>query len=503
MTRKSIADMAYTILEDNHYPMHYRKITEKILKVKNITAEKPHHAVNALMGVDNRFIKYQRGIWGLIKWKYREANLPYTLTSYCLLNGTIFLTSYLKPYFSWHHNDQNNRTIEITFVDSDGEIITAELNYHEKKISGFKEWFKKKDLEVNDSILIGLVDQNKKIYFILAEKETGHDVAKKDLGDMIYQILNNENNPLTFFQIHSEITRREGENTSLLKSYIENILENDSRFIFTDSEEWSLVDWMDEEDRIYHNLSFADNLEDFVHSLSICFEYFGYKIEQAKAHPKKMFIARAELASKSYSLLISGLPKNHDINTIHSIDWSMMKDEKERMKADTVIMFSENFTIPELINRAGEEGVLLYDLSILDYIIREHYLIPFSMLDFRIVFNPINNPQKNLVNLKRKREKNWDNWFLIKRIVNILQSAKTRNTHIDINLLIEEISHKGNQSGVRNIESARIKRIISILNQEPFGLIELSESGIITLIYPDHLVQEKINNIWQFIMGEY
>ena len=43
MTRKSIADLAYDILEENHHPMHYRRITEKILKIKNIKAEKPHH----------------------------------------------------------------------------------------------------------------------------------------------------------------------------------------------------------------------------------------------------------------------------------------------------------------------------------------------------------------------------------------------------------------------------------------------------------------------------
>ena len=81
MSRKSIADLAYDILEENRRPLHYRKITEEIIKIRDIKAEKPHHDVNALMGVDHRFVRHQRGIWGLLKWKYRDANLPYTLTS--------------------------------------------------------------------------------------------------------------------------------------------------------------------------------------------------------------------------------------------------------------------------------------------------------------------------------------------------------------------------------------------------------------------------------------
>ena len=138
MARKSIVDLAYDVLEENHRPMHYRKIAQEITKIKNIKGENPHHAVNAVMGADRRFIRYQRGIWGLVKWKYREANLPYTLTSYCLLNGTITLTSYLKPYFSWHRDD---RTVEIVFVDSEGKEIKAMLNYRQKIITGFREWF--------------------------------------------------------------------------------------------------------------------------------------------------------------------------------------------------------------------------------------------------------------------------------------------------------------------------------------------------------------------------
>jgi len=93
MHKKSIADLAYDILDKNHRPMHYRKITEELLEIKDLKAENPHHDVNASIGVDKRFIRYHRGIWGLVKWKYKEANLPYTLTSYCLRSGTIFLTS--------------------------------------------------------------------------------------------------------------------------------------------------------------------------------------------------------------------------------------------------------------------------------------------------------------------------------------------------------------------------------------------------------------------------
>ncbi len=498
MPRKSIADLAYSILEENHRPMHYRKITEEIMKIKEIKAENPHHDVNALMGVDQRFVRYQRGIWGLIKWKYREANLPYTLTSYCLRNGTIFLTSYLKPYFSWHRDDS---IINVIFIDSEGEEIKAVVDYRQKLISGFKEWYQKRKLEVNDTILIGLIDETKKKYFIIVEKEIKYD-TNKDMGDTIYQILHDEGKPLSFLQIYSEITKQEAEQKGLFERYIQDILRNDVRFVLINKEQWGLLEWLNEAEQLYLSLYYADNPEVFYVSLQKCFEFLGYDTESSNEFQQELFIARAALAFKSYSLIITGLPGNYDINTIHSLDWEAMKKMKEKTNADSIILFSEKFMLQELIDRASEEGVQLYELSIIDYIIKEHKRIPFSLLDLRIAFNPMHHSRNNLTKLKGLRENQWKNWQLIKMVINIFQAARSKDNFMDINLLVKELDIIRNPLDNGNIDPVQVKSIITILSQEPFKLIELSESGSIILAYPDHLIQEKIHDIWHFIIGE-
>lgn len=498
MPRRSIADLAYRVLEENHRPMHYRKITEEIMKIKEIKAENPHHEVNALIGVDKRFTKYHRGIWGLTKWKYREANLPYTLTSYCLSNGTIFLTSYLKPYFSWC---QGERIVEVPFIDSEGEEIRAKVNYQQKFISGFAEWFQKQKLEINDTILIGLIDEREKRYFIIAEKEIKGDI-EKDMSDKIYQILSKEGKPLNFLQIYSEVTQKEPEPGSLFEKYIEEILDNDIRFILLDNKKWALLEWLDETKQLCHNLYYALSWKDFYHTLCRCFQFLGFKVESTYEIQQQYFIARAQLAVQSYCLIITGLPVNYNIDAILSLDWQGLKGLKEKANADSVILFSKEFILPELINRASEEGVQLFELAILEYIINEHKKAPFSLLDLRIAFSPLHHPRNNLAELKRIREKQQYNWLLIKMIINVLQKARYKYVFMDINLLLKELNIIASSQNQANIDLSLVKKIINLLKQEPFKLVELSKSGNIVLAYPDHLLVEKINKICQFIIGK-
>ncbi|NLL61412.1 MAG: hypothetical protein GX240_01310 [Candidatus Atribacteria bacterium] len=497
MSRKSIADLAYDILEENRRPMHYRKITEEVMKISDIKAEKPHHGVNALMGADQRFVRYQRGIWGLLKWKYREANLPYSLTSYCLHNGTIFLTNYLKPYFAGQQGEQLR---EATFIDSEGEEINVVVDYRKKTIIGLKEWFQKKALEVNDTILLGLIDQSKKIYFIIAQKEIEHD-TEKDIGDKIYKILRIEDKPLSFSQIYSEITQQEPGPGNLLEKYLRGILDEDNRFAKTNKEQWGLLEWLDESERLFVNLGTEENIEDYHISLQKCFNFLGYNTEFVEKYTSGAFLARAELASKSYSLIITGLLNNYDNNIVYSIDWSTLKKVKKDQNADSVILFSEEFILPGLIERASEEGVQLYELAILEYIIKEHGEVPFSLVDLRLAFSPLHTANNNLVMLQRIRRNQWQSWQLLKMIISILQAVRTENTFIDINLLTKKLNNIGKTHNKTNIESAQVKKAVTVLSKEPLKLLELSESGSIILAYPDHLAREKVSNILQYIIG--
>jgi len=497
MHKKSIADLAYDILEENHRPMHYRRITEELLKVKDLKAENPHHDVNASIGVDKRFIRHNRGIWGLVKWKYREANLPYTLTSYCLLNGTIFLTTYLKPYFNWSQDDRN---IEIIFVDIDGEEIKALVNYRKKLIFGLREWYQKRKLDVNDTIFIGLIDDSKRKYFIIAEKNIKLDNTK-DISDSIHEILKEAGQPLSYSQIYSSIIKKDPDNKGLFSEYIKDTMNSDSRYLKFSDNQWGLLEWLDKTEQLYRTLLRAKSVRDFQATIKECLEFLGYEVEYADNGRQELLIARAFLDYKSYSILIVGLPGNYNVNMIHSIDWSTIKRIKENAGIDSVILFSESFNIRELIDRTNEESVQLYELSALYSIIREHKKIPFSLFELQIAFSPLHHPRNSLNKLLEIRKEQWDQWVLVKAVVKTLQEARRKSNYMDLNLLIKEISDKKEYDSIADIEEGLVKKIINKISQEPFKLIEISESGNIILAYGNFLIKKKINGLFQFFMN--
>lgn len=496
MVKKSIADFVYDILEENHRPMHYRRITEEVIKVKKMNAENPHHDVNAIMGSDQRFIKYQRGIWGLVKWKYREAHLPYSLTSYCLRNGTIFLTSYLIPYFNWAHDDRN---AEVIFIDIEGEEIKATVNYRQKLISGFQEWFQRRELDVNDTLLIGLIDEEKRKYFIIPEKETQLDI-EKDMSEIIFQVIREAGRPLYFAKIYENITNQNLDQVELSGEYIKNILKNDHRFLEIHKERWGLLEWFNEMDHFSFNLSVSNKFVDFLTSLKECFDFLGYQTEWFGNFEKELLVARAILNYKSYSMLITGLPKDYDINTVQAIHWADMGTAKEKANADSVILFAEKFIIRELVDRANEEGVQLYPTLFLEDIMKEHRRIPFSLFDLRIAFSPMHHPKNNVDKLMEIRNNQWGNWNLIRDIFSILQSGNETKTAMDIDWLLSELNHHSRIFRNGNIDQIEVKKVIEPFIHEPLKMIEISETGSMILSFSSSIAQKRIQLLTRLIM---
>ena len=99
------------------------------------------------------------------------------------------------------------------------------------------------------------------------------------------------------------------------------------------------------------------------------------------------------------------------------------------------------------------------------------------------------------------REKQWDQWILIREIMKILQIAREKNNYMDINILFKEIGISKNSNEMNSIEAGLVKSTIKQLTQEPFNIIELSESGNIILAYPGSIAQKKINFLFQFFMN--
>jgi len=495
--KKTIADLAYDILEKNHRPMHYRKITDELEKIKEIKAEKPHHDVNASMGVDQRFIRYQRGIWGLVKWKFKEAHLTYTLTSYCLYTGTIFLTSYLRPYFSWSRDDTN---IPITFIDTEGEEIAAFVNYRKKFIIGLREWYQKKKLDVNDRLLIGLIDDNKKKYFIIAEKDILSE-NEKDISDTIYHILKVEKKPLTYTQIYGAIISQEPDKRGLFSDFINNILRNDLRYIEISKGHWGLTEWLNITQKLSQNLLYANTDEDIHNLLKEAFEFLGYKVEYLKINQQDMLIVYAELDYKSYSLIVTGLPKDYNFDIVNKIDWPAINIERKKVNAHSVILFSERFQVRELTDRADEENVQLYEFAVLNSIIKEHKKIPFSLFDLQIAFSTLHTAENNYAQLMEIRDRQWFYWNLIKDVVKILCTSKKHNTYMNFELLFKEI---GKLQKYDNIDDNKmlIKKIINQLSQEPINVVEISETNNIIMSYQNSIIKEKINSLFHFFIDK-
>jgi DNA-directed RNA polymerase delta subunit len=496
MHKKSIADLAYDILEENHRPMHYRRITEELLKIKELKAENPHHDINASIGADKRFIRYHRGIWGLVKWKYKEANLPYTLTSYCLRSGTIFLTTYLRPYFGWSRDD---RDVEIVFVDIDGEEIKALVNYRKRHIYGLRDWYNKRKLDVNDRIFIGLIDDNKRRYFIIAEKNIKSD-TKKDISDSIYEALKEEGHPLSFSQIYSAVIKKDPDNNGLFSDYIENTLNNDLRYLKISDNQWGLIEWVNKAEQLYRILLNSSDIRNFQSSIKQAFEFLGYEVDYVDNSQQELLIASAFLDYKSYSILILGLPENYNINMIHSIDWKTVKDIKGSIDIDSVILFADRFDVKELIDRSNEESVQLYELSTLYHIMKEHQKIPFSLFELQIAFSPLHHPENSLNRLLEIRKDQWQQWMLIKNIIKILQKARKKKNYMDISLLEKELNSGPDYANITKVEEGLIKKIIVRMSQEPFSLIELSESGNIIIAFCDSLVQKRVNNLFKYFI---
>ena len=317
----------------------------------------------------------------------------------------------------------------------------------------------------------------------------------------IYQILKEEGEPLSYSQIYASIIKQDPNHQGLFDEYIQSTLRNDLRFVKINKERWGLFEWLKETEQLCLNLLHAGSVKDFQFSLKQCFEFLGYKTEWFADHRQRLLVARAALDYKSYSFLVTGLPKDYNMNMIRAIDWPGIRKIKENMNIDSVILFSENFSVKELIERASEEGIQLYELSIFTDIIKEHQRLPFSLFELRIAFSPMHQPVNNIHKLMEIRSKQWEEWTLIREIIHILQMARVKNSYIDINSLIKGLSISGKSYDANTIDQGRVKKIIEQLSQEPFRLIELSESGNIILAYQDSLANKKINLLFQFIMN--
>jgi len=300
----SVADVAYEILIKHKKPLHYRKITEELIKIKPLKVKEPYYAVNASMSGDKRFVRVKRGIWGLLKWKYRDANIKYSVTSYCLKDGTMFLTSYMRPFFP-----REKKEVEIIFIDKEGNEIEAIVNNEFNYITGISQWYKGKNIKVNDVIYIGLIDYDKGKYFLVTEEETQVE-PKEEIKEKIYKILKEEGKPLSYQEICERALDVKLNGKNLFSDYINNVLKENPGFIEEKGNVWSLFDWLSEIKKLQKLLIDSKNNEELKNTIKKIFNFLGFETSFVINGKTSFILAKALSDYKSYSIVIDGKVSN-------------------------------------------------------------------------------------------------------------------------------------------------------------------------------------------------
>jgi DNA-directed RNA polymerase delta subunit len=70
-------EVCYEVLKEYGKPMHYKKITEEVLKRSKSVGETPQNTMFARMTTDtqNRFKKTGKGMFGLTEWENKPSEV--------------------------------------------------------------------------------------------------------------------------------------------------------------------------------------------------------------------------------------------------------------------------------------------------------------------------------------------------------------------------------------------------------------------------------------------
>ena len=489
MKHKSVADGAYEILIKHKKPLHYRQITKELVKIRPLKVKEPYYAVNASMSGDKRFMRIKRGVWGLVKWQYKDANIKYSLTSYCLKDGTMFLTSYMRPFFPREEN-----AVEITFIDKEGNEIEAIVNNVLNCIVGLKEWYEKKKLKVNDIVFVGLIDYDRKRYFLVTENETEIE-PQEDLSEKIFKTLQEAGQPLTYKEICERVLEVEVNEENLFSKYIDNILRKDLRFIEEKEEMWGLFDWLSEIKKLQLNLINSEDSESFKKLLQKVFEFFGFETSIVLEGETSFILAKALLDYKTYDLIIDAkLPDKKSDKIQKYTHWNELIEAIEKTKSNYSVIISSDFDYDKLSRKTDNNKVTLFELRWLGNLIEEHDRLPFSLADLELIFLANNPVKNNIFRLLEKRKILFSKIKLINCIIKVLCENSGKKLYLNVESLTKIINQRNDKNlGVKRVQEHEVEEITKIFSREPFNIIQKTEMGSIILNFKPKLAKERLN----------
>jgi len=491
MKYKSVADGAYEILIKHKKPLHYRQITKELTKIRPLTVKEPYYAVNASMSGDKRFMRIKRGVWGLVKWQYKDANIKYSLTSYCLKDGTMFLTSYMRPFFPKEEN-----AIEITFIDKEGNEIEAIVNNDLNCLVGLKEWYEKKKLKVNDIIFVGLIDYDRKRYFLVTEDEAKIE-PQDDLSEKIFKILQETGRSLTYKEICERVLEVEVNEENLFSKYIDNILRKDLRFIENKEEMWGLFDWLSEIKKLQLRLKNSEDNDSLKKLLQKVFEFLGFETSTVLEGKASFILAKALLDYKTYNLIIDAKLSDEKSEKIQKYEhWSELSKVKEETKSNYSVIISPNFDYDKLHRKTDKNKVMLFELRWLCDLIEEHDKLPFSLSNLDLIFSADNSVKNNIFKLFEKRKILYNKIKLINIIINLLHKNSGKKPYLNVESLTKIINQKTDACiGFKRVQEYEVEEIIKIFSLEPFNIIQKTEMESIILNFKPELAKERLNKV--------
>jgi len=491
MRHKSVADVAYEILIKHKKSLHYRKITEELIKIKPLKVKEPYYAVNASMSGDKRFMRTKRGIWGLVRWKYKDANIKYSLTSYCLKDGTMFLTSYMRPFFP-----RDKKNIEVTFIDKEGIEIEAVVNNELNYIVGLREWYEKKELKVNDIIFIGLIDYDKRKYFLVTENETLME-PQEELSEKIFKILEEEGHFLSYKEICERVLEVEVKEDNLFYKYIIDVLRKDPRFVEDKEDIWGLFDWLSEIKKLQIKLITTEDNENFKQLIQKVFEFLGFETSLISEGKISFILVKAQLDYKTYNLIVDGKILDNKSKRMQKYEyWNELSKVREKNKADFSVIISTDFDYDKLNKKIDEYKVVLFELRWLDSLIKEHNILPFSLSNLKLIFSPDNSVENNIYQLFERRKRIHNKIKLINIIIKILNENSSKKLYLNIESLTKIINQKNMEYfEYKKVQEPEVEEITEMLALEPFNILQKTEMGSIILNFKPELAGERLNKV--------
>lgn len=489
MKHKSVADGAYEILVKHKKPLHYRQITKELTKIRPLKVKEPYYAVNASMSGDKRFMRIKRGVWGLVKWQYKDANIKYSLTSYCLKDGTIFLTSYMRPFFP-----KEEKAVEVTFIDKEGNEIEAIVNNASNYIIGLKEWYEKKKLKVNDVVFVGLIDYDRKQYFLITEDETKRE-PQEDLCEKIFKILQEAGRALNYKEICERVLEVEVNEENLFSKYIDNILRNDFRFIEEKEEMWGLFDWLSEIKKLQLRLVNSEDNENLKKLLQKALKFLGFETSIILESQVSFILAKALLDYKTYNLIVDAKLSDNKSEKVQKYKhWNELSKVKEETKSDYSVIISPDFDYDKLSRKTDKNKVTLFELRWLCNLIEEHDRLPFSLSNLKSIFLADNSIENNIIQLFEKRKTLYSKIKLINIIINLLHENSGKKLYLNVESLTKIINQKNDKyPGIKRVHEREVEEITKMFSSEPFNLMQKTEMGSIVLNFKPELAKERLN----------